>query len=144
MNLLKENNFESSLNQFSKIFDEFFNSSISDVVGADMILSNPAVNIKETDEFYQLELAAPGLAKEDFKLKIEKNHLKISAELKSENEESENKFVRREFSYQKFHRSFRLAENIDTESINASYNEGILSIALNKIEQKDSIQIAIS
>ncbi|MDB5227618.1 MAG: hspA [Bacteroidota bacterium] len=94
----------------------------------------PLVNVKENDKEFLLEVSAPGLQKEDFKLQVEDGVLSISAEVKTQNESDENtKFTRREFSYQSFRKSFTLnKENVDTETIVAKYENGILNVSIPK------------
>ena len=96
----------------------------------------PAVNIKETDQNFTIELLAPGMTKGDFKVEVDKNQLTISAEKKSESEENSDNYHRREFSFQSLRRTFTLPENIvEDEKINAQYNEGILYVTIPKKEE---------
>jgi len=88
----------------------------------------PAVNVIEGDRAYEIEVAAPGLVREDFRINIEKDLLTVSSEKKAGDQEG--RFMRREFAYSAFKRSFYLPENIDTEQISASHNNGILTINL--------------
>ncbi|NIJ56005.1 Hsp20/alpha crystallin family protein [Dyadobacter arcticus] len=97
--------------------------------------SVPAVNVVESKEGFRIEVAAPGLQKGDFKLNLEKNQLTISAQKEVKEEESNEKYTRREFKYNSFQRTFTLPNSVDGEKIEASYNEGILSIALPKREE---------
>jgi HSP20 family protein len=99
-------------------------------------VSIPAVNIKESDDNFLVEVAAPGKSKEDFNIELDNDVLTISAEEKKENKEEENgKFTRREFSYRTFKRAFSLPEMVETTKINASYEQGVLLIALPKKEE---------
>lgn len=97
----------------------------------------PAVNIKETDTSFGIELAAPGKNKEDFNIEIDHNVLTISSEEKTEKEEktNEGKYTRKEFSYASFRRAFTLPETVNTDSINATYENGVLQVALPKREE---------
>ncbi len=98
----------------------------------------PAVNVKETDESFEIELAVPGFKKEDFKIEVNHNLLTISSEKQEEKETKEDEcYACREFSYQSFSRSFTLPESVDNDNINAKYDAGILkiSIAKKQIEQ---------
>ena len=109
----------------------------------------PAVNVKETDDEYTLEVAAPGMKKDDFKINLENNQLTISSELKKEKENKEEDiFTRREFSYQSFLRSFSIPENVvEGEKITAKYSDGILTVKLPKREEvkpKPAREIKIS
>lgn len=94
--------------------------------------STPSVNIKESDSTYTLELAAPGLAKEDFKIRIDENQLTIWAEKKQELNEKTEKYSRKEFSFTSFTRSFMLPENVNIEGIQANYTNGIMMIVIPK------------
>lgn len=97
----------------------------------------PQVNIKETDENYIVEVAAPGMKKEDFQIELHNNVLTIKSEVKKESEDNtENQYTRREFSYQSFQRSFNLNNRVvDDSKINATYQDGILSLTLAKKEE---------
>jgi HSP20 family protein len=119
-----------------KWIDNLFNSSLADVMGNDYTFTHPSVNITDEPNHFLMELAAPGLEKKDFKLEIENDHLVVSAEKKSEKEESEKgKFTRREFNYTSFKRSFYLDETINREAISAAYENGVLKITLPKKEE---------
>lgn len=97
----------------------------------------PAVNIRETESDFFLEVAAPGKEKQDFKLELDNEVLTISSEEKKEIEttQTEGKITRREFSYSSFKRVFTLPESVDVEKISASYDKGILQITLPKKEE---------
>jgi len=95
----------------------------------------PALNIKETDDNFEIELAAPGFGKKDFNVTIEDGCLNISAEKESSEEEKEDNFTRREFSYNSFERSLQLPESVKEEEIKAKYDNGILSFKLAKKEE---------
>lgn len=93
------------------------------------------VNIKETEKEYILELVAPGLSKEDFKLHLEKNILTVSVDKKEETVKENEKFVRREYKQSSFKRSFTLDEKIDADAISAQYVNGVLTLNLPKKEE---------
>jgi HSP20 family protein len=93
--------------------------------------------VKETETAYILELAAPGLKKEDLKINVEKNTLVIGYQSEQKNEEKVDKFTRQEFSLNSFERSFRLPKNVNTDEIKAAYTDGILTVELPKIEAKE-------
>ena len=97
-------------------------------------ITTPAVNIKETNKNYVLELAAPGLKKEDFKISLDKDVLTISFENKNETNETNEKYTRKEFVYNSFERAFTLPEHVEQAKINATYNNGILVLDLPKAE----------
>lgn len=126
-----------SSHPFNKWIDTIFNTTLADAMGSDFTVSSPSVNIVEQDNQYVMQLAAPGLEKSDFNIRIENDYLVISAEKKMEKEESGNdgKFTRREFNYSSFKRSFQLDDNINREAIGASYENGVLHITLPKKEE---------
>jgi HSP20 family protein len=96
--------------------------------------TSPAVNIAEDNDAFRIEVAAPGLGKEDFRINVEKRVLEISSEKQTSNETSDEKYHRREFSYSSFKRTFSLPEYADTDNIKANYNNGILRVSVPKIE----------
>ena len=117
---------------FTSLWEDLMNKDLLEWDG-DLGLTNPSVNVKETDKDFNIELAAPGMKKEDFKIELKNNVLTISSEQKEEHEEkSEGKYLRREFSYKAFQRSFALPENSEKDSIKATYTDGILKINLAK------------
>ncbi|HZF64399.1 MAG TPA: Hsp20/alpha crystallin family protein [Chitinophagaceae bacterium] len=96
----------------------------------------PAVNIKETPEGFEVNVAAPGMKKDDFKVLLEGNMLTISSELSNERDEKDgDRYTRREFSYQSFQRSFQLPEVVDAEKIEARYENGLLHLSIPKKEE---------
>jgi HSP20 family protein len=97
--------------------------------------SFPAVNVLESEDSFKIELAAPGLKKEDFKVNIHENTLTISTEKKSETEETVGKYTRKEFNFTSFKRSFTLPKSVDGEKIVATYNDGVLGLELPKKEE---------
>ncbi len=110
--------------------------------------SVPSVNVKETDDEFIVEVAAPGMKKDDFNVNLENDMLTVSSERKEEKEGKEAAYTRREFSYQSFQRTFTLPENIvDGDKIDAKYSDGILRLVLPKLEharKKPSRQITVS
>ena len=135
MSLIKWN--ESSLFPASdSLWDDFLNRDFFRK-GLELGTSIPAVNTKETVDSYVMEVAIPGMKKEDFKIDINDNILTISSEKKEEKEEKDGeKITRREFSYSSFKRSFQLPVNIKKDDISAEYSDGLLKLALPKIEPK--------
>jgi HSP20 family protein len=102
--------------------------------------SMPAVNIREDEKNYFLDLAIPGMDKKDLKIDINEDVLTISSETKNETEENRDGYKRKEFSYSSFCRSFFIPENVEKENIEANYKDGILSVALPKQkEEKNKI-----
>lgn len=96
----------------------------------------PAVNIKEMEGEFEVELAVPGMTKDDIKVEVLDGVMTISAEKKEEKEEKTKKYTRREFSYNQFSRSFTLPEHVNSETINANYVDGVLRLHLPKMEKK--------
>jgi HSP20 family protein len=116
-----------------------FNDDFFPVV-SERTSSMPAVNIREDEKSYVLDLAIPGMDKKDLKIDINEDVLTISSETKSETEESKDGYKRKEFSYSSFCRSFYIPENVEREKIEANYKDGILSVALPKQkEEKNKI-----
>lgn len=96
----------------------------------------PSVNIRETDENFEVEMAAPGMKKDDFKVELDNNTLTISASIQNEQEEKKDAYTRKEFSYQSFHRSFTLPKDVvDGDKIIARYNNGLLQLVIPKREE---------
>jgi HSP20 family protein len=135
----------SLLNDF--LTDDWFDSSLANWKSSGATL--PAVNVRETNDDFRIEVAAPGMKRDDFKLELENNMLSISSQREDKREEKDNDgYTRREFSYQSFQRSFRLPENqVEGEKVSARYVDGILQITIPKKETakvKPAKQIAIS
>ena len=130
-----------ALNPFTDVFENLFNDSfISDRLSTKV----PAVNIAETENDFHIELAAPGLNKEDFKINLDKYVLSVSAEKKAENNQEGKRYNKREYSYSSFVRSFTLPETADQEKISAEYVDGILKITVAKKEEAKSLTREIS
>jgi HSP20 family protein len=134
MNLVKFNNSPNNtlLPGINDVFESIFNDSF---FNDRMIARVPAVNISESDNNYHVELAAPGLKKEDFKLNLDRNQLTISVEQSSENADDRKNYSKREYSYRSFVRSFTLPDSADHGRIEASYTDGILRIDIAKREE---------
>ncbi|MBS1525920.1 MAG: Hsp20/alpha crystallin family protein [Bacteroidetes bacterium] len=113
---------------FSDVFDSIFNDSLNNR----FVSKIPAVNIAETEGEFHIELAAPGLKKDDFKISLDKNVLSVSAEKKSENVDENKKYSKREYSYNSFVRSFTLPETADAAKIEAEYTDGVLKLNVAK------------
>ncbi len=126
-------------NWLPSVFDDMFNSdwlNRNDNYGH-IGTSIPAVNVKETHDSFNVEVAAPGMKKDDFEIELDHNLLTISSEVREEHksENKEEKFTRREFSYSAFKRSFNLPDSIDSSKIMANYVDGVLKIELPKREE---------
>ncbi len=122
-------------NWLPSIFNDFFDNDW-------MVKANataPAINVFETEKEYKVELAAPGMTKEDFNVHIdEENNLVISMEKKTENKEEkkEGRYLRREFSYSKFQQTMILPDDVDKEKISAQVENGVLNIDLPKFSEQ--------
>mgnify|MGYP002777938441 FL=1 len=121
-------------NFFNREFDNFFSDRY---FGNNVFASTPAVNVVENKDGFRIEVAAPGMKKEDFKINLNNNHLVISAQKQEEAAEDnqEQKYARREFSYSSFQRTFTLPQSVDGEKVEASYTDGILHVNLPKREE---------
>ena len=138
MTLVKRNG--SLFNPLPNLFDDFFSRDLFNWNNSNYSASNttiPAVNIKETAEHYEVEVAAPGMTKNDFKIELDGNMLTISSQRTNHEEEKEpGKFFRREFSYQSFQRSFTLQKDVvDIDKIEARYENGLLHLLVPKKEE---------
>jgi HSP20 family protein len=131
---LVKNNYKS----FNNIVDELLNN-VPATWERGFNLNVPPVNIHETNDAYHLELAAPGLSKEDFKINLDKGFLTISYEKKVEEENKNYKTHRREFTAANFKRTFTVEDKIDAENIKAKYENGVLQLLLPK---KEEVKIA--
>ena len=114
--------------------DDFFNKGIGNVFNDDTSALRPDVNVKETDDAFVMEVAAPGLDKSDFNIQVEDGSLTLSAEQKSEDEQNGEKYLRREFQYTSFSRSFHLPENVKVQDIEAKYIDGVLHVNVPKAQ----------
>ncbi len=138
MTLIKRNG--NLLSPLPMLFDDFFNRDMFNWNNTNFSNTNttiPAVNIKETAERYEVEVAAPGMTKNDFKVELDGNALTISSEKSNQKEESEgDRYTRKEFSYQSFQRTFTLQkEVVDIEKIEAHYENGLLRLLIPKKEE---------
>ncbi len=135
MTLVKVNN---RMNRsFDGLMNELFNElpvSFGKAMRED-VLQFPPVNIVEKADHYHIQLAAPGMDKADFNVKVDGNVLTISAEKKEEQKNETDKMIRKEFSYKSFKRSFTLDEKIDAANISAKYENGVLHLGLPKKEE---------
>ena len=150
MTIVKRNG--NLINHFPTLFDDFLNRDIFNWQSSNYSNTGttiPAVNIKETPDNYEVEVAAPGMNKKDFKVQLDGNVLTISSEKTDEREEKNDvRYTTREFSFQSFSRTFNLQKDvIDTENIAAKYEDGVLHLLIPKKEpakQKQPRLIQIS
>ena len=138
MNLARVSN--NWIPSFPSWADRFFEGDLMDWNSANFAGERstlPAVNVKENENEFQIEVAAPGLKKGDFKLNFKNGKLTISSEKKEEKEEKESgKVTRKEFNYQSFQRTFSVPDNVvNTDKISAKYADGILHVKLPKREE---------
>jgi len=120
------------------VFDDFFKPWNEWYDGGSSLgraVNVPAVNITEHKDHYQVELAAPGLAKNDFKIDVDGNMLTISSEKEETKEEKDKQFTRKEYNFSSFSRCFTLPEEINREKIDARYESGVLQITLPRKEE---------
>lgn len=138
MTLLKRNG--SLLSPLPVLFDDFLNRDLFNWGNLNFSNSNttiPAVNIKETGDHYEVEVAAPGMTKKDFKVELDGNTLTISSEKTNQKEmKDDERYSLREFSYQAFQRSFTLQKDVvDIDKIEARYENGLLQLLIPKKEE---------
>ena len=123
-------------NGLNPLFTDVFDSILNDTFhGGRAVSKTPAVNIAETENHFHIELAVPGLAKEDFKISVEKNVLSVSADKKVEATGTDKKYSKKEFGYNAFTRTFTLPETVDQGNIEAEYTDGILKVSIAKKEE---------
>lgn len=111
----------------NRFFEKEFNASL------------PAVNIKEDNKQFDIEFAAPGFSKADFRIDVEQNVLTVSAEKKEEKNEENKRFTRKEFSYNTFSRSFTLPQSVNADKIDAKYTDGLLHLQIPKKEETKTV-----
>lgn len=120
---------------FSSMVEDFFrnlNEPMAPLFGNTSI---PAVNVKNEDDNYIIEVAAPGLSKDDFNIEVNDDLLTISSEKKDEQKDEQKNYTRREFNYQSFQRSFSLPSSVETDKIDASYDDGVLQVKIPRKEE---------
>lgn len=134
MTLVKFNNrTRNTAPYFNNVFDSLFSEAINKNLTVNKV---PGVNILETETEYKIEIAAPGLTKEDFQINLKKDTLSVWAEKKTSETEEKKDYTRREFDYFSFARSFVLPESVNADNITAEYVNGILNIVIGKDEVK--------
>jgi len=132
MTLVKFNNkTRNTAPYFNNVFDSLFSDALNKNHGVNKV---PNVNIYEGENEYKIELAAPGLNKEDFKIDLKKDNLSVWAEKKGE-QDVQKDYSRKEFNYTSFARSFVLPEGVDSDKISAEYINGILYITIGKLDE---------
>lgn len=138
MTLVKSNKNRAFPSLLSDFFDndKFFGNRFFE---REFAQSLPAVNIKENNNEFNIEFAAPGFKKNDFKINVAENILTISAEKQEEKNEEKDRFTRKEFSYNSFSRSFTLPQAANADKIDAKYNDGILKLNIPKKEASKAL-----
>jgi HSP20 family protein len=121
--------------RFSNLFEDLFQHLPAQEWGQRLATDTVPVNIRETKDGYVLDVVAPGFEKQDFKISMEGELLTLSAERKQETKPSEDRFLKREYAFKSFSRSFRMDDQIDRSAITAKYEQGILHITLPKKEE---------
>lgn len=132
-------NRELSNRRFSDLLDDFFTDAVSS--------SNafvPAIDVSETDDQFLVTVELPGMKKENIDVSLENNLLSISGERKQEDETENVKYHRVESRYGSFTRTIQLPDNVDNDSVSATYSDGVLNISIAKAEDKVRRQIEIS
>lgn len=133
MSIIRYNPADYVPSTFSSLVDRFFNDSVVRNGGS---IFSPKVDVSENETSYEVQLAVPGMSKEDFKIEVNDNYLTVSGERKFTNEKKEKNYHSIETQYGSFSRSFTLPENADGTKINAKYNNGILELVIPKDEKK--------
>lgn len=138
MTLVKRQN--GNLSPFNSFFDDFFTRDFLDRDNASATGTTvPKVNILENNDEFRIEMAAPGMRKDDFRIELDNDMLSISSELKrEENLPEDHHYSRREFSYQSFRRTFHLPDTVEDEKIRAHYENGLLCLTIPKREEAKS------
>ncbi len=139
MSIVKRNNGSLLPANARTLFDDFFSRELFNWGNnnfSSTLTTIPSVNIKENPDNFEVEVAAPGMEKQDFQITLEGNLLTISSSKKNRKEESDTNYTRKEFSYQAFQRSFELAKNVvDEENIEARYENGVLKLTIPKTDE---------
>lgn len=122
--------------QLPNLLDDFLKADWFGGTSNSFAMNTPAVNVIEREDSFSVQVAAPGMKKEDFNIELDNDMLSISAEQKIENDqEEEGKYTRREFSFSTFKRNFNLPDTINTAEIKAEYLDGVLHVELPKREE---------
>lgn len=129
---------KSFFSDFFSDVDRFFENDLLRMpaqIGRQFMRNMPATNIRESEKEYTIEVAAPGMAKDDFNIDIDEGMLTISSQKEENTTQEEENFTRREYNYNSFSRSFRLPESVNADDIKARYEEGVLKISVPKREE---------
>lgn len=121
-------------NWMPEVFNDFFDTDFMTRTKA----TAPAINVKETEKDYTVEVAAPGMTKDDFNVNIDKDgnlHIHMEAHTEKKEEDKKSHYLRREFAYSKFEQTLLLPEDVKKEAIEAKVNDGVLTVTLPKMEK---------
>ena len=132
---------KSFFTDFFSDVDRFFENDLFRMpaqIGRQLMRNMPATNIRESEKDYTIELAAPGMTKEDFNIDVDEGMLTISSQKEEDTTKEEDNFTRREYNYSSFSRSFRLPEAVNADEIKARYEEGVLKISVPKREESNT------
>lgn len=136
MSLIRKNN---GFGVFSDLWNGI-ESDLAKAVGYDVDSTVPSVNVLETEKGYRLEFAAPGLEKKDFEITLDQDILTVSVGKEKKEEKQSEKFIRKEFAFHSFERSFKLPDLIDKEHITASYDQGVLKVEVPRQKQEKAVK----
>ncbi len=140
----RNRNLSSLQNEIDRVFDRFFPSrEQSQESSSSRTVWRPQMDLLETDEDYRLHLDMPGMSKDDLKISYQDNELVVSGERKSTHTDEDEEFVRVERSFGQFRRAFTLPRTVDAENINATYDNGVLTVTVPKTEKVKPRQIEI-
>lgn len=140
----KFNSFGFNFDEIGKVVDDFVNNiKVNDIFGADATKTIPAINSFEYVDYLELQVAAPGLKKEDFELHVEDDVLTISANANVKEQSEEIKVKRKEFNYSTFKRTFCLPDKFDYQNIKAKYEAGVLLITIPKKSEEEKSKIKV-
>lgn len=121
-------------NWMPEVFNDFFDTDFMTRTKA----TAPAINVKETEKDYTVEVAAPGMTKDDFNVNIDKDgnlHIHMEAHTEKKEEDKKSHYLRREFAYSKFEQTLLLPDDVEKEAIEAKVNDGVLTVTLPKMEK---------
>ena len=139
MSLMKWNGNRRNVPAFQNLFDDLWTRDLFNWDDRNYSATQttlPSVNVKETADNFEVEVAAPGMEKKDFRITLDGNVLTIASERENKQEEENGHYTRREFSYQSFQRSFELAKDVvEGEKIEAKYDNGVLRLIIPKKEE---------
>lgn len=136
MNFANNDPFNNTRKAFKTMVDDLLHKSIGDLMGAEGVVTRPFTNVQDTGKSYVLEVAIPGLEKDQIHLSIEGNQLLIKGKKHESTEEKAENYVRREFNFAQFERRFSLPDHADTDHIEARLKNGVLVVTLGKVQEE--------